>query len=124
MQDDSLIRLITRSQEETKQGLRDLRTHTHSIADAMTQLTTAVARMEERHIRVEEIHEAHAEGMKRLHIRIDNVEARGDKLGERINSLESSRERVKGGWMFAAKVAGVTGFLIGLALSAINALKG
>lgn len=68
-----ITRVMESNQEETRQQFTQLRESTATMAKAVADLTTTIARVEERHA-------SHDDGLKRIGNRVDDHEKRTRKL--------------------------------------------
>ena len=68
-----ITRVMESNQEETRQQFTQLRESTATMAKAVADLTTTIARVEERHA-------SHDDGLKRIGNRVDDHEKRTSKL--------------------------------------------
>ncbi|MCV6587679.1 MAG: hypothetical protein OIF57_01435 [Marinobacterium sp.] len=123
MNEESMITVLRDQSAQLQQDITMLRSNLSTRTQALSELTTAMARMEERHVR-------QAEEVKRLSREMEDHEQRlrilqsvadpeqVKKNDARITALENSREQIAGGW----KILTVLGAIVTVLATAGSAL--
>lgn len=125
MSGDQVIDALREQGRETRQQLAQLREAMTVMAKSVSDLTTTLARVEERHARQDDI-------LRRLGKQTDDHEQRLRQLEkvsdpekfylleQRVDSLEDSKSRASGAWRTLTVIGGVAAAIATLLLSLLN----
>lgn len=126
MSDSSAIAALTEQGKQTQRELAGLSQATTMMAQSISELTTMLARVEERHSSQDEMvrrigkesddHETRIRALEK----VTNPEQVA-KNDERITQLEQSRDKIAGGWKALSLVAGGAAGATALVLNLLKA---
>ena len=123
---EELTQIVLQNQDEFRAYHKSLQATIEKMANSVSDLSTTVARMEERHA-------SHTANMNRVDHYLEDVETRirrleqDERLENRLFALEHERAFLRGGWraivVVSTIVSGVVGFAIATAVKLVGELQ-